>query len=381
MPEVITEVSPLSPLHFGDGRPFGKSDGAETYARSKQLPSPSTLAGFIRTQVAKAAGLNMADKDTLQMLHALPVYGPLLTLVENSAATYYLPPPKDALVYKDGSRLQIGALKPHKGSRGRSNMPNDLAPLAVPKLVKPEPGRPYWSNHELTRWLAKHEVRLSKEKNWPKEDSRVQIAVNGKTGTAQSGMLYTVSYSDYGGSDHYWTIRARSNLENGLRLSAGYLGGERRPVGVTLYEDLAENWYDPPNEVKEAFASFDPKRNLIRMVLATPALFEHGWKPAWLSKETGSLQLPRGLANVKLRLVAAAVGRREAVSGWNLRTNQPKPVRWAVPAGSVYFFEVAEGDPAAVLKSWMRPVSDREQDRKDGFGLAVWGIGGYADEN
>jgi CRISPR-associated protein Cmr3 len=50
-----------------------------------------------------------------------------------------------------------------------------------------------------------------------------------------------------------------------------------------------------------------------------------------------------------------------------------------VPAGSVYFFELLEGDPSAVLESWLRPVSDNEQDRKDGFGLALWGVGSYAD--
>jgi len=79
---------------------------------------------------------------------------------------------------------------------------------------------------------------------------------------------------------------------------------------------------------------------------------------------------------MKLRLVAAAVKRREAVSGWSYRQDrqQPKPLRLLAPAGSVYFFEVLEGDPAALAEAWLRPVSDDEHDRRDGYGLTLWGI-------
>jgi CRISPR-associated protein Cmr3 len=112
---------------------------------------------------------------------------------------------------------------------------------------------------------------------------------------------------------------------------------------------------------------------MVRMVLATPALFEGGWRPGWLDKFE-QMNLPAGVGAVRPKLVAAAVGRREPVSGWSLREKRPKAVRWMVPAGSVYFFEVEEGDPSRLLESWLRPVSDHQQDRKDGFGLALWGV-------
>jgi CRISPR-associated protein Cmr3 len=44
-----------------------------------------------------------------------------------------------------------------------------------------------------------------------------------------------------------------------------------------------------------------------------------------------------------------------------------------VPAGSIYFFEVRQGDGAALADRWLQSVCDDEQDRRDGFGLAVWG--------
>lgn len=65
------------------------------------------------------------------------------------------------------------------------------------------------------------------------------------------------------------------------------------------------------------------------------------------------------------------------MSGWDYREGHrgPKPVRWLAPAGSVYFFEVLDGDPTVLAKeAWLQSVCDEEQDQRDGFGLALWGI-------
>jgi CRISPR-associated protein Cmr3 len=171
------------------------------------------------------------------------------------------------------------------------------------------------------------------------------------------------------------SLRVRLSLPDGENPAPiGHLGGERRPVAVKVKESLSKYWFDCPESIKKHFAGLG-KGAKVRLVLATPALFEQGWKPGWIEKSGSSeLHLPRGLSKVKLKLVSAAVGRREPVSGWNLRQNRPKAVRWMVPAGSVYFFEVEDGNPADLLESWLRPVSDNEQDRKDGFGLALWGV-------
>jgi CRISPR-associated protein Cmr3 len=51
-----------------------------------------------------------------------------------------------------------------------------------------------------------------------------------------------------------------------------------------------------------------------------------------------------------------------------------------VPAGSVYFFEVLSGNAEDLVKNlWLRSVCDEDQDRWDGFGLAIWRLWDYAD--
>jgi len=64
------------------------------------------------------------------------------------------------------------------------------------------------------------------------------------------------------------------------------------------------------------------------------------------------------------------------MSGWRMRQgeNGPRAIKWLAPAGSVYFFIVESGDPAALWRDgWLQPMSDIEQDRRDGLGLALWG--------
>ena len=54
-----------------------------------------------------------------------------------------------------------------------------------------------------------------------------------------------------------------------------------------------------------------------------------------------------------------------------------KRSRWTVPAGAVYFFEIVSkkgGGSILAEKGWLESVCDELQDRKDGYGLALWGV-------
>jgi CRISPR-associated protein Cmr3 len=66
------------------------------------------------------------------------------------------------------------------------------------------------------------------------------------------------------------------------------------------------------------------------------------------------------------------------VSGWSFEkeTRGPKHSRRAAPAGSVYWLDLHDGVRAEdlVREVWMNCVSDDEQDRLDGFGVAVVGV-------
>lgn len=101
------------------------------------------------------------------------------------------------------------------------------------------------------------------------------------------------------------------------------------------------------------------------MVLLTPTYFDAGWQPKggdW-SKWVGGG-----------RLVSAALGKPQLISGWDVAKNKPKPLRHYLPAGSVFFFEGGQWQGHAFTQS-----PPNEPDRKEpdfgavGFGQVALG--------
>lgn len=209
-------------------------------------------------------------------------------------------------------------------------------------------------------------------------EERVHVGIDERTGVSKEGELFTVEYRSFLNvkSDHTtttaseeWSLVAKiQTSEKVLLTGVGLLGGEKR---VARVEELGvpNDFPKCPDQLKVSVN----KNQKVRMILATPAMFTHGWKPDWLK---GQLEgSPPGAPGVVLKLKAAAVKRREPVSGWDYKARGPKAVRWLVPAGSVYFFEVvSKSDDAWLDDAWLKPVSDHPQDCADGFGLALWGV-------
>ena len=95
------------------------------------------------------------------------------------------------------------------------------------------------------------------------------------------------------------------------------------------------------------------------VVLTTPGLFD--------STRSGQRWLPRCFGD-HAPLVAAAMGEWLPVSGWNKAAGMPKPTRFAVPAGSVYYLEGG----AEFLSDDC--LSDSPDDRMQGWGCIARGV-------
>lgn len=150
------------------------------------------------------------------------------------------------------------------------------------------------------------------------------------------------------------------------------LGGERR-LAHWQAERSCTAWHCPA----ALHTALKPAKR-VRLVLATPGIFKHGWLPGWLDETSLQGTLPG--TSVQLRLLGACIDRWKPISGWGLENGNigPKPIRRLVPAGSVYFFEVPEackGSAAELTDNyWLHSVADEAQDRRDGLGLALWGL-------
>ncbi len=390
-------IRALDSLLFRDGRPFAAEPGALT-ARSLPIPSPNTVAGFLRTLIGERKSVDW-DYIARERIYSEPVVrGPLPMLNEE----FVLPAPADALVLPGESEQappRVLRLAPDADTLREGegcDIPEyhyGMRPLIAPTSEKLASGYAFWRWADLEPWLLgetpAHLTRIAP----PDTESRAHVGIDSITGTADEGMLYTVEYRAYERLEEHdgqltlneWSLVARVKTEwDGEIAGVGTLGGERRLAYVEPYP----RWLECPHRLKEALR----RARYVRMMLATPAVFECGWKPGWIRKVNGDgtprlIGSPPDLKDITLRLVAAAVPRRQAVSGWSLRTTcfGPRPLNWCAPAGSVYFFEAVEGDPVLLAeRCWLEPVSDgKEQNgrpengdraRDAGFGLALWGV-------
>lgn len=371
MSETLIRIRGLDTLLFRDGRPFSDEPGA-FIARTLRVPLPGTVAGFLRTRIGNIKGWKWNGDGPTDALK-IRVEAPILLL--NGNPVFHAP--ADALIYKkdDQDKERVMCLRPLKEPVG-TNIPDGMRPMEVTDDVKSELDYKFWKWEEIQKWLLyssgnDFEVPKTKIQGLPLEE-RVHVEISDK-GTSEEGKLFSAQFLAF---EKYkwkglekgdtWSIVAKVETDLADLKGAGPLGGENRPAVI---ETASENeWPQCSPELKQSLST----TKYVRMILATPAIFKHGWKPGWLNDQlTGSAP---GLNGCRLKLVAAAVKRREAVSGWDYKWKQPKPVRWLVPAGSVYFFEVIGNAGIPVEQVWLKPVSDDPLDQQDGYGLALWGI-------
>lgn len=371
------EIVPHDPVIARDGRPFGS--GQCHRMRCLDWLYPSVLAGSLRTLLGKKNGGNF-DIDTVGRLKRLNLSGPL----PMHNGDLYFPAPNDIVVDEDNTCYVKRPVDP--GKEEYCDLPDGLLPTMLLNppghKFKPKELPLFWSLENVINWLAdpdgasfqipegpgletgfldapEHELRthvmISPETGAVDPEKRLLFMTDGLALPLET--VITALVQD-GGSF--------SGLLQGLD-TLHPLGGERR---LARWKTTTLGDWNCPSKMQELFSA-NPRR--IQMVLATPGIFSNGWKPGWLN---GSFCGNIPGTDLKVRLTGACIGRWRPVSGWGMEKGGvgPKPIRRLVPAGSVYFFEVSDGAASCLQDAWLKSVCDRTQDRRDGFGLALWGV-------
>ncbi|MDY0061462.1 MAG: type III-B CRISPR module-associated Cmr3 family protein [Myxococcota bacterium] len=361
-------LEPRDTVMLGDGRPI---QAGALRMHSLLSPWPSTLAGLVRTRLATDEnGTFTVSADASRQITVL---GPWLAELAATGEPIrpLFPAPADVVWFESpgGGVVRI-RLQPAPSPEGadsdlahRDRQLDLVAPASEPPAGKPVRGPLFWTEEELVGWLVappdRDECGTLPGRAGPVREQRVHVSIASGTRTAEDGKLFSTEGLRFAvrepGSGELRRLALAFGCE-AATLSRGtvLLGGERRPV--FLREGAAVLWPQPP--------AWPAGAKRLRVVLVTPALFREG-------------AVPREIAGAKV--VAACVGRPEIVSGFSTEKERfgPKPTRRMAPAGSVYWVEPPPGVPAAQWagERWMTCVSDEEQDRRDGFGLCLVGVG------
>ncbi|MCR4413893.1 MAG: hypothetical protein NUV77_15875, partial [Thermoguttaceae bacterium] len=152
-------------------------------------------------------------------------------------------------------------------------------------------------------------------------DQRTGIAVHPDRLSAEETKIYSISLLALKRDVFFYAEATVPDAEADTAISALKaldtiaFGGEGRRVHITVVE--CKDRFEWP-EATPASANQKPL-----VLLTTPGIFAGRWKPQALDG----------------RLIAAAVPGAMPVSGWDLARGGPKPTRFAVPAGAVYYLD------------------------------------------
>lgn len=386
-------IEPHDPLIVRDGKPFDPNPGAR--ASSLAFPFPSTTTGGLRTR----AGLNTGgvfDIKKTSDVKKINVCGPLLVQLksdtqDSQVEDWLVPAPLDALLLDDEGKKQTicKQLVPLQTEKTYTNLEGlSLVGLQQYDPKKPSKNAPkYWYWKEFEPWLLNPSevdgkpIPLKLGHNGPQREYRTHISVDAEGLVAKEGALFQTSGLEFTFTPGKQEARLNEakrlalaviveNNDTGLtiREGLGSFGGERRTVVWRKSEsEILTNLLTCPELIRKQIIR--QKEKACRIILLTPAYFEEGYRPQWLREESKN-------TGVNLDLKAIAIQRPQVVSGWDLEKRGPKPSRRLAPAGTVLFLKLEGSDEAVgrwLSKTWMQCISDRPEDRNDGFGLAVLG--------
>lgn len=399
----IWVMEPRDPLLVRDGRPFGPDPGAR--AISLPFPFPSTIAGGIRTRAGVneegSFQYNRQDTQILDHLKKLQVRGPLLMQLaaeseDLTADAWMVPTPLDALLLPpksaeldDGMSLIEQLVPLQLPSGAQTDLDQQVSWLVGPSSIddqrKPLQQLSYWTWKNFTKWLldplelaGKEVVLTDLGLRGPEREQRMHVSIEAGKEIARDGRLFETSGLEFTapGSGHQRLTTAKRLAiavdvnEAGYTIRPGIagFGGERRMITWRRSNSELSTWAeDVKMKVLEHALVKGPH---YRLFLLTPACFKQGYRPGeWFHAEAAR-------CGVVVELKALAVHRPQVISGWDLALGRPKPSRRLTPAGTVFFLSLKGGEQAIrdwIEVTWMQCISDDEQDRRDGFGLAVLG--------
>jgi CRISPR-associated protein Cmr3 len=305
--------------------------GQETVADAVFPPYPSVLHGALRTAAYfkhhdQFTGGELIDQYTSDLY--------LKQFFFKSEENYWFPLPLDFFVQKDlRTSARIGLLRKNDSSN------NALRYLVLPDYHLGESStKHYFSFEDLEKYIAgRMDDTLAKPlSELFTVEEKIGNGRNDDTLSVEEGLLYSTAM-----------IRPKVTmmLEVESRLlineSMTRLGGESKLVQISQAEDRLN------------FPIPDADKSWIKVYLTTPAIFpDTGWKP-----------------DFSLELQAACVGKYIPIGGFDQKSNEPKSMLRAVPAGSVYFYKGTAAELAPILDLHGKSICSAPYNAQ-GFGIA-----------
>lgn len=319
---MIYEIEPFDNFFFRSAAPF-EAGGETTVSQSQMQPLPSTYAGAFR----------VLTKDPVHSARSIKIgYSGFMI-----GDIFYFPMP-----------LDLYALEPRANEDWRlsckflEEAPFSNFPFSKILRAKDAPKNKkhpllYLSEQMLYHYLQNDAQTLHGIDVHTKviKERRLGIAIDYAAGTSKDKHIYEISC-------------VRPKLHSELKLAVEVEAELVKESGVIKLggEEKKAQFQQASRQLELLPFVHDSK--YFKLYLATPAIFKHGWLPGWIDEETMTGVFAFRKKRIKVKLLCACVGRSIPCGGFGKAPDQagqyrPREMRYAVPAGSVYYFELLEG--------------------------------------
>lgn len=364
----MLRLEALDTVFFRGGNPFNKS--GDNWVHSVFPPAPSVFYGALRStyfsgnvpQIAKA---NKEDDPTKN----LKIKG---IFMQTETAVYF-PMPLDLVKYKDNEEKVISLVLKENMLISNCTTEMILWPPADMIVENIEDG--LLDDISFAGYLSGkgQEFPYRKLSEFITDEPKIGIGLDSITGTAKDELLYRTgmirpeaSYLAGKGASKLRTRKLKILLDyEGLSLPCRGLmkaGGENKAM---VYEHCEDERIQELTNID--WSGVKGKR--FKVYLATPAKFANGWVPGWIDE----VKLTGTYKGTLLKLLTAAVGKYIPIGGFDMKEKRPKPMYRAVPAGSVYYFEILDDSDLVEVMNKFHYTNISDFDSQQGFGLAFAG--------
>lgn len=335
---MIIEIEPLDTVIFRDGKPFGKGD--DSWTNSLTLPTPTTINGALRGAYFSQNPddfKKIKEKDITENLIIKGIY-----LYKDNEPIYKIP--KDCVQRLDSEEIITLKLKknqltssPMEYSLSSDEDIEGLSEKILDDITFDDylSGKSGFFGSDLDEYIT--------------VESKIGIGRDKIKGVTKEGLLYRVQMLRY-------EFKIVVEFE-GLNLnSSGIMkfGGEAKGANYKELESI--ELPKTPTIVGSIF----------KLYLLTPAIFDKGWIPNWIDEKS----FIGNYKGVTLKLLTCAIDKSQSIGGFDMKTNKPKEMFKTVPDGSVYYFEILEGEKDKVIEIFHNQ-SISEQRANEGYGIVI----------
>jgi len=354
---MIIEINPLDTLFFRDGKPF--SMGEDTWANGIFPPPPSVIYGALRSayfaeHIDELRQANQNDDPT----KGLRIKG----IYYSIEGKIYLFLPYDCVKEKENKEkpVKVSALSMEENADFNS-CPADyvLSYKDGTKVENVPDGLIEESMFGKYLDLREQSFPIFKFSDYVLSEPKIGIGRSSKTHSSEESRLYRVDM-----------VRLQNKKGSSLSIVIDFEGLNLPGKGMMKFggEGKAVSYNKYKKGISIEFPEFGENSKQFKIILSTPAIFNKGWIPEWMDEDT----LIGDYNGLRLKLLTGAIGKPINVGGFDMKAKKPKSMYKAVPAGSVYYFELISGTMKKAGEVFhQKAISDVYSEQ--GFGTAFAG--------